>query len=730
MNKEIRLNSGVLKPSTACRGRRCLFISAMLWCLFGISALTWADRTVVRMETNFGDIVISLLADDAPKTVENFLDYVESDFYDGLIFHRVVNDPNPFVIQAGAYDPNLYLANSGNDPNFFLNPNWTKDPNFFHTPNDPVDSEADNGFSNIRGTVAMALAGGDPDSGTSQFFISLTDNSFLDAQDFTVFGEVIIGMEPNGVVDTIGALDTQAVGEGTFKLNDVPDANTPVIIQDVTVERVFDDDSAAFDDVDFLQAGDGELRTYVGQGAFSGKRFTHRFTEEKVLGVQALNWRQTGIEEFGVAPFDLTLAKDEDGSIWVFDYDVDGDVLVDPNHLLEIVPLGQFGMEEMDFKLILGDFNELDPNDPNNQITIVDGSETITERIVGFTESLDAFADFDDELLLVRSAIEPNAVMADWRWYHESQGLVLDLFDHASQQEAIDPNGDGWRFLIPDEMANLDISFKADRDRSDPSDSFDLSGDFTIDLATLEGKTLYIFMGHIELSIAEEDFVRSNGNRVLSYKGSGGTGGQVAMQIRFDKGTFNLQVKQVDLTGIEEPVRVEMAVGNIFNAGEAVLRNNKPLPMVFRQGVSNSLRVDHFVYIRDDRSGFNRSRLLKINGAIATQIDPFDIRGKEISVNWGTKALSIPEETDPNEPSNWSQRGNGAKYIYRNKVNDIRRAEFDLDRSEFKIEIRNTSLGSPTQSFGMEFELTDEELFSEEVAEVGVGTLPQLSDSD
>ena len=241
-----------------------------------------------------------------PDTVENFLDYVESDFFDGLIFHRVVNDPNPFVIQAGAYDPNLYLANSGNDPNYFKDPLWIKDPNFFHTPNAPVDSEADNGFSNIRGTVAMALSGGDADSGTSQFFINLTDNSFLDLQDFTVFGEVIEGMEPNGVVDTITAVATQTIGDNIdTQMEDVPDANTPVIIADVVVEQVFESDSGSFTNVDYLRAADGELRTYVGQGNFSGKRYTQSFSDQELFDVDSLRWVQTAVAGFGVAAFDL-----------------------------------------------------------------------------------------------------------------------------------------------------------------------------------------------------------------------------------------------------------------------------------------------------------------------------------------------------------------------------------------------------------------------------------------
>ncbi|MCH9021614.1 MAG: peptidylprolyl isomerase, partial [Planctomycetes bacterium] len=152
-----------------------------------------ADRTVVRVKTNFGDIIIELFVDESPITVENFLDYANGDFYDGLIFHRVIEN---FVIQAGAYDPNLYVANPNNDPDFFRNPLWIRDPNFFHTPNDSITNESSNGISNLRGTIAMALVGGNPNSATSQFFINLSNaNAFLENQQFTVFVRVTSVME-------------------------------------------------------------------------------------------------------------------------------------------------------------------------------------------------------------------------------------------------------------------------------------------------------------------------------------------------------------------------------------------------------------------------------------------------------------------------------------------------------------------------------------------------------
>ncbi len=137
----------------------------------------------VRLVTDFGDIVMELLVEDAPITTDNFIQYIEDGFYDGTIFHRVV--PN-FVVQGGGFLPG------------FIQPEGLRDP---------IPNEFDPANSNIRGTVAMAKLGGDPDSATSQFFVNLSDNSAnLDNQNggFTVFAVVVEGMN---VVDMIAAVE-------------------------------------------------------------------------------------------------------------------------------------------------------------------------------------------------------------------------------------------------------------------------------------------------------------------------------------------------------------------------------------------------------------------------------------------------------------------------------------------------------------------------------------------
>jgi cyclophilin family peptidyl-prolyl cis-trans isomerase len=143
---------------------------------------------VVVMETSMGTIKIELDAEKAPRTVENFLQYVDDKYYDGTIFHRVIAD---FMIQGGAFPPG---AADKEKPGL----------------RDPIKNEAPNGLFNHRGTIAMARLD-DPDSATAQFYINVVDNSIkLDPPRYCVFGKVIEGMD---VVDKIKVVPTGQVGQ-------------------------------------------------------------------------------------------------------------------------------------------------------------------------------------------------------------------------------------------------------------------------------------------------------------------------------------------------------------------------------------------------------------------------------------------------------------------------------------------------------------------------------------
>ena len=178
------------------------------------------DMVRVTIKTTLGDIVVDLDHEKAPITVDNFLAYVDSDFYDGTIFHRVISG---FVAQGGGFDANLN----------------------FRTTQDPIKNEAGNGLSNLTYTIAMARSD-DADSATSQFYFNLADNLFLDKSDisygYAVFGKVVEGQS---VVDAIGAVvtNTENLPVETIVIND---------IYRVTDDNTGDNDTPADDDDDEL----------------------------------------------------------------------------------------------------------------------------------------------------------------------------------------------------------------------------------------------------------------------------------------------------------------------------------------------------------------------------------------------------------------------------------------------------------------------------------------------
>lgn len=162
---------------------------------------------MVIIRTTFGEIKLELDAKKAPKTVANFLNYAREGFYDGTIFHRVIDN---FMIQGGGFDTDMQQKPSG----------------------EPIENEADNGLKNDFGTIAMARTN-DPHSATAQFFINVKDNDFLNHRGknmqgwgYAVFGKVSEGKE---VLDKIRAVPTSS-RKGH---QDVP--TDPVIIESVVV---------------------------------------------------------------------------------------------------------------------------------------------------------------------------------------------------------------------------------------------------------------------------------------------------------------------------------------------------------------------------------------------------------------------------------------------------------------------------------------------------------------
>ena len=166
-------------------------------------------NTKIIIKTTYGDIVIELYDDKAPITSENFKKYVESGYFTDTIFHRVIKD---FMIQGGGFTAEMNEKDSM----------------------PPIQNEANNGVSNVRGTIAMARTP-DPHSASSQFFINLKDNNFLDftaetsqGWGYCAFGKVFEGMD---ILDKIALVDTGSYGAH----QDVP--KEPITINEIIIEK-------------------------------------------------------------------------------------------------------------------------------------------------------------------------------------------------------------------------------------------------------------------------------------------------------------------------------------------------------------------------------------------------------------------------------------------------------------------------------------------------------------
>lgn len=198
MNRMHRLVSGI-------------FVALMLLS-FGVNAFAAEEKgktpvnPVVVIKTSLGEIRVELFEDKAPATVKNFLRYADEKFYDGTVFHRVIDD---FMIQGGGFGPDMRKKDT----------------------HEPIKNEASAELKNDRGTIAMARTN-IVDSATSQFFINVKDNAFLNHKDntpqgfgYAVFGKVIEGMD---VVDKIKKVETTTMGS----YQNVP--KNPVVIVSVT----------------------------------------------------------------------------------------------------------------------------------------------------------------------------------------------------------------------------------------------------------------------------------------------------------------------------------------------------------------------------------------------------------------------------------------------------------------------------------------------------------------
>ena len=197
-------------PGTAFNRRSATLLLAALTLSAGVALAAETAAPKVKFATSEGDFVVEVYPDKAPKTVENFLQYVKDKHYDGTVFHRVINN---FMVQGGGYD-SAYAEKKTRAP----------------VVHEGREALARGGPKNVVGTLAMARTN-DPNSASSQFFINVKDNDFLNpstqAPGYTVFGKVTSGM------DVVGKIKSVPTGSGGPFPSDVP--KTPVVIKSATL---------------------------------------------------------------------------------------------------------------------------------------------------------------------------------------------------------------------------------------------------------------------------------------------------------------------------------------------------------------------------------------------------------------------------------------------------------------------------------------------------------------
>lgn len=198
----MKLLSLVVSLVKRAAANRAFIAGALMFALGALQTNFAQANPMLKLSTTAGDMEIELFPEAAPVTAQNFIDYVEAGHFDGLIFHRVIPG---FVIQGGGFTADMQQRKT----------------------RAPIQNEADNGLKNLRGTLSMARTG-DPHSASSQFFINLADNAFLDhtgknpqGWGYAVFAKVTKGLS---VVDKIAATPTGNVGGH----QNVP--TTPVVI--------------------------------------------------------------------------------------------------------------------------------------------------------------------------------------------------------------------------------------------------------------------------------------------------------------------------------------------------------------------------------------------------------------------------------------------------------------------------------------------------------------------
>ena len=710
-----------------------VFQLLLLVALSAVPALAVNPRVV--METTLGDIVFELDIDNAPISVANFLSYVDSGFYDDLIFHRM-DDSSFHIIQGGGF----YEVDDDNIDR--------------REPGDPIINESYNGLKNIRGSLAMARTT-DPNSATSQFYVNLLDYPGFDYVaggnvGYAVFGHVVDGMS---VVDDIGdnTVGTRhIVDNGDFTAVPLP------IVTINQVDRVYVDLLVSDSNAEEATALVGEQKTIdiavenVGNeqaldpcNPFSVALYLSddpcqlpddpcdTYTVTSLAGLSNHTASLSYSAPATPGEYYLIPVVDDANNILEFDETNNtGDAIalsVAPNApdltigdpcsvLIEVEPGAEVALP-VELRND-GGADAFDANSPGSPFWVI--VYRTDDPCLSAPDPI-ALGDFSRTLLAARSntfdTVTFNAPAEQGTYYLYA---IADEDDVVVEYDEDNNRGTRITLVSSYEPNEVTVNRLTARAGSRPGrDSYSLCGTLTQPPTTAQmdnATTLTVYLAGYEQTLSGSPLTKLT-DSLYEYRGS--QDGIRNILIDLETGNICIKAKRADLTGLvaddDGDVSFEIAFSDyrgIDDINEDIINGSDLLPMRFGQGYSDGLRVTRYRLTQDSNDSNNDS--LNIKGGITTAVASPNMAGIGATIQWGNRSFVIPSGV-----TGFTQKGTKKIYVYKKHPKSgsgVIYAKFDFEKADYFIKIKRAfDLNLPPEDFTIQFE-TDNDVDFDETA--------------
>ncbi|MBN1846537.1 MAG: peptidylprolyl isomerase, partial [Sedimentisphaerales bacterium] len=465
-------------------------------------------------------------------------------------------------------------------------------------------------------------------------------------------------------------------------------------------------DSSDLGGVAFVHLAPGDIRVHRGQGSFAGSPYRLTAARENFLGIHCLVLSETAVASWARPDRTLWLARDTADVVWVAKEISGQTTYFEAADIDQFIPASMY--PDMFLRLASGRYQTGD------QIISGDPPDQETAEIVSQTESLERWPQYNRQLVLVKTTMNPDGPAASWSYYHESVGSVLEIWpadpQAVTEPNQIDPNDNGWILTEPSDLEDVLLKFQADENRQAPADCLEATGRFAAQTADFNDGQIYVRVGPWQAAIDTAQLQRLTGRHKTYWLYEGSPDGISRLVLLFDpaRGRFSLAARGVDCTGLAEPVPVAIAVGDYFGSGHGGMKAGQKPPMRFLQDYTDALRMGRFRFVFDNGPNASSSYGLTIHGDISTRLSPIDLAQKDVTIKfYSTYALDAGDLVKVR---------NKNKYVYRNPSGNPRQVEFDLDRCTFKVVIKKTYLGGQLpRDFRIQFEPAEDESFDEQL---------------